>query len=690
MSHASPRKKRRRWPWIVLGLLVVTGAALLLAAPALLDVERYRGSIEQALRTSTGWEPDLGAIDLSVFGGLALTVSPASLAAPDAGSRFDIAALHVRAELMPLLRGELRVHSIELRRPRIVLERPSAERGWVLPKRKPAAAPDPAATPGTVPTPGPTPADPVATPAPAERARGGLDVLIDRVAIDAGSLQLTDRASSEPLTLTLEGLSGTVHPGKAETDLRAVLEGGGEIELEGSWGRTLHARLRDVPTERLRPFLGDDLLQAGGLLSGEIDYSPPLTIEARLSGERIALLAGDQPLEQADLDFTVRRDETRAVLLEQARLESGGVELTGQGRLGPDLSLDLTVPDAPVERVLEAGRAVVPLTLQVEPPGTAGLRIALRRPAGGELKYSATGTATAAGFRAAEFLPPARDVETAFELSSGGVLDVRLLGGRVAEGPLSGALRLDSVDPVGRLSFDGELLEAVLGELLDGFAPGSGGKILGAAGLDAEVVLDLGADPFDARALAGELALDARRVVLPGWDLEHAIRKKAKDKLRGLADLASKLKIKELEGLGGSKDDPGPADEPLFDTVVADVDFDAQPWSLRSLVLERGGFSASGTGSFDPLAGVVDLAFDARFDEARTAELVRSHPALDLLVGPDRQLAVPLRIRGALTSPGIDVDLRRVAANKRREGDDAEQRAKGLLKGLLDREQDED
>ena len=58
------------------------------------------------------------------------------------------------------------------------------------------------------------------------------------------------------------------------------------------------------------------------------------------------------------------------------------------------------------------------------------------------------------------------------------------------------------------------------------------------------------------------------------------------------------------------------------------------------------------------------------------------------LVGNDGRLAVPLRVRGALTAPRIDVDLGRVADNKLR-GGDTEKKVKGLLRGLLGKKDDD-
>ena len=66
---AEPRARRggRRWLWIVLGGVAALLLAVGLVLPRLLDVERYRGRIESALSSATGWQSELGEIDFSVW-----------------------------------------------------------------------------------------------------------------------------------------------------------------------------------------------------------------------------------------------------------------------------------------------------------------------------------------------------------------------------------------------------------------------------------------------------------------------------------------------------------------------------------------------------------------------------------------------------------------------------------------------
>ena len=118
----------------MLGAVVVLVAVVGLALPILLDVDRYRDRVQALLRESTGWEAEIGELDLSVLRGMALTVRPARLADPGGASSVEVDTIAVKARLWPLLRGTLDVRSVELIAPRIDVVRPSLERGWVLPE----------------------------------------------------------------------------------------------------------------------------------------------------------------------------------------------------------------------------------------------------------------------------------------------------------------------------------------------------------------------------------------------------------------------------------------------------------------------------------------------------------------------------------------------------------------------------
>ena len=203
---------KKRWLWLTLGAFAILLLLALILLPRFLDPESYCDQIELALRDATGWDAQLGEIDLSVMGGLALAVSPAGLSAPGDGSRLAIERIDVKAGLFPLLRGELNIRRIDLVRPQIVLVRHTLDEGWELPRifSTPTEGPDGEAGPDTASTPaGATASD--ADNLAAEK-KPAIDVSIEQVRIRGGSLSLDDRAGEPPLSVGLEELTLDLSP----------------------------------------------------------------------------------------------------------------------------------------------------------------------------------------------------------------------------------------------------------------------------------------------------------------------------------------------------------------------------------------------------------------------------------------------------------------------------------------------
>ena len=132
-KSTSGAPRRRRKLWFVLGGLVVAVVAAALAAPYFLDIENYRDRIQDAIQSSTGWEAELGEIELSVWRGMVLTVKPARLSAPGDSSSLEIESIRIKAELLPLFSGKLNLRAIELVNPDILVVRPGEREGWVVP-----------------------------------------------------------------------------------------------------------------------------------------------------------------------------------------------------------------------------------------------------------------------------------------------------------------------------------------------------------------------------------------------------------------------------------------------------------------------------------------------------------------------------------------------------------------------------
>jgi hypothetical protein len=125
-SASSPFAKSSRFPlWakLLLGLFVAL-VLVALAAPYFLNVDRYRGTIADAIAKQTGRRVTLGAIRARLFPGVGVTVAqlhignPAGFPADDLVSADEI---RVNVALGPLLHGIIHVNSVDLVRPKLVL-----------------------------------------------------------------------------------------------------------------------------------------------------------------------------------------------------------------------------------------------------------------------------------------------------------------------------------------------------------------------------------------------------------------------------------------------------------------------------------------------------------------------------------------------------------------------------------------
>lgn len=667
-QNAVPSANRpKRWPrrllWIALSGVVFIALAAVLLVPRLLDIESYRAGLEAAIGDATGWKAELGEMDFSVVRGMALTVSPLRLSAPGDSSRIDIARVKLHAELMPLLKGRLHVRDIALAGSEFRVVRASEEQGWIVPV-PPAGAQPPAA----------------------DERGGGLDVAIDRIEAADGLLVIEDRGADPPRILELSDFDMTMLPASGEIFGGCALpDGGGRARVKGSLEQGFDVDLEDVTTQVLRGFVGEELMREGGLLAGKIRVDFPLRIGGQLSAERLTLLSGEQPFDDAKLTFEVRTEGERW-WLESLEFRGDGLRMSGRGELLPAVDLELRLPSTGLATVLQASQSALPLPLDLTPPGDVQAEILVDMPPGGQLSFEAHGTLSAALFNLAETLPPVRDVRAAFDLDRAGALVIRVLEGNVAGGPLTGTARIDPIYPPGELVFDGGIQEAALGSLLGGMVAQADGRVSGPTGITAKMGLDLSRPEIDARALTGRLDLSSRDVSMPGWDLDGAIYSKIEEKLGSLSGIGAVLDEKlraRREREAGAPDDANLVEQ-LLDGMQASVNFDSWPWKLEQMAIAAEGFGSSGSGTFDPVAGTVDLGFTSRFNKTRTAELTARYSQLGVLVDDQGRLTLPLRIEGALLSPSIKVDLG-AALEQRLGTGDPKEAVKDLLKGILDK-----
>ncbi|HEV8524613.1 MAG TPA: AsmA family protein, partial [Terriglobales bacterium] len=111
---------------IIVGVIAALVIIAALAVPAFLDVNRYRDRIQAELRERLNRPVTLGKMRLSLLP-LAFRVENAVIGEdprfPGGKPFAQVEQLYVSAKLLPLLRGEVEVRSLELRKPRVELIR---------------------------------------------------------------------------------------------------------------------------------------------------------------------------------------------------------------------------------------------------------------------------------------------------------------------------------------------------------------------------------------------------------------------------------------------------------------------------------------------------------------------------------------------------------------------------------------
>ncbi len=185
----------------LLGLAVVLVAGLLIA-PSFVDWNAQKGRISSEIQNLTGRELTIdGDVSLALLPAPALSAARVRLANAPGGSApsmVELDALRVRVALLPLLRGEVQVESVDLVRPRILAEvLPDGGKNWEL------------APPGTGPgAQGPGAQGPGGTAGPAAPGGVAAAISLDRVKITDGTVIYRDAAQG--LEERIEGLNAEV------------------------------------------------------------------------------------------------------------------------------------------------------------------------------------------------------------------------------------------------------------------------------------------------------------------------------------------------------------------------------------------------------------------------------------------------------------------------------------------------
>jgi len=114
--------KTIRYTLIVVGVVIV----LLLAAPFFIDVNTYKGQIEQKVEDATGRSLTIGKISASLFPWVGVELDDVHLANRIGFSDNDflsVKKLHVKLALLPLLSKNVEIKHFEIVDPRLYLER---------------------------------------------------------------------------------------------------------------------------------------------------------------------------------------------------------------------------------------------------------------------------------------------------------------------------------------------------------------------------------------------------------------------------------------------------------------------------------------------------------------------------------------------------------------------------------------
>lgn len=145
------------WGKIVLGLFVAL-LVIALVLPYFLDVDRYRGTIADAIAKQTGRKVAIGKLSARLLPGAALTVDGLHIGNPQGFPEGDLLSadeIRVNVALLPLLSRTVHVNSVELVRPKLSLVTDSTGKDnytFTPSTENAAAAPSPSANSGTSPS----------------------------------------------------------------------------------------------------------------------------------------------------------------------------------------------------------------------------------------------------------------------------------------------------------------------------------------------------------------------------------------------------------------------------------------------------------------------------------------------------------------------------------------------------------
>ena len=360
------------------GLIVLLLAAVLVG-PSFVDWNSQKALIQAEARKATGRELAIeGDVNLSLLPSPTLSAFGVRLANVEGGSAsamVELDALQVEVALLPLLQGTLKVESVALVAPRILLEvLPDGRRNWDLDAPAAESAPRPKAPTEAAPTES-TPAG-QSDSAPSEPAvddESGSDftVQVDSFAIERGLLIYRDAVSGTEERI--EDLDGRIVAESLDGPFAVTGEGrlrGVETAVQVTVGRLQRDGATPVNAEVSLPRQDAKLG-----FSGSLSMNPnPVGLRGKVrgSGENLgAVVAALTGMPGSDLppalanSFTIAAElagDEEVVTLGETELLLGdtSVSSTASVTFGPPLSgqLKISVPKLDLDGLLAAAQPV--------------------------------------------------------------------------------------------------------------------------------------------------------------------------------------------------------------------------------------------------------------------------------------------------------------------------------------------
>ena len=371
-TQLSPSRGTKGVPLRQLAIAVVVMVAvvvgLMLALPRLLDVNRYRGQVQTELQKRLNRPVQLGQLFLNVF---PLRVKAANVVIgedPSYHSNVPFAQvdeLDLRVKLFPLLRGNVQVKSLEMKRPRIELIC-NAQGVWNF------------STAGNPPTPVAPRPRASQQPQQAAKERGVAShpngFTLGELKISDGQIAVTDDQKHQPRAVYdhIDVRLKDYAPGQPfSVDLAAHLPGGGSqtIRVSGNGGPINDANLARTPfrgTLRLvgvslsaaQAFLNKSALEGtDATISGSTNLSNAdgkLTVDGTLKLEKV-MIHGVEVGYPISADFDLTDDLTSDVL----QIRKGAVKLGST-----PVSLEGTIQTRPNPSVVDVNVSTSNVSIQ--------------------------------------------------------------------------------------------------------------------------------------------------------------------------------------------------------------------------------------------------------------------------------------------------------------------------------------